>query len=277
MSIGTPLYRLLSQGRIGMDLKILMGTCAVLFALTGMSYAAHPLITDDTGTQGKGKYQFEFVGEYGHGKENGVTTDTFVIPTVPVLSYGMADTVDLVLSISYQRIETKMDDITTTKRGISDAFVQVKWRFYEKDEWSCAMKPGATLPTGDENKGLGNGKSSYSMFFITTKELHPWALHLDLGYIHNEYKLQADEDANRKDIWHASLASEVKVLKDLKAVADIGIERNSDRTSNTDPAFLLAGLVHSITESVDVDFGVKGGLTRPETNISYLAGLTCRF
>src|SRR5512143_2444833 len=183
-----------------MATKILLAACAVHFVLKGTTYAAHPLITDDTGTQGKGKYQFEFIGEYGHDSENGVTTDTLVFPTVPVLSYGMADTVDLVLSISYQRIETKQDDVTTTERGISDASIQVKWRLYDKDGLSFAVKPGVTLPTGDENKGLGNGKASYSMFFITTKELQPWAFHLNLGYIHNDYKLQADEDTNRKDL-----------------------------------------------------------------------------
>lgn len=260
-----------------MATKILLAVCAVLFALKGTTYAAHPLITDDTGTQGKGKYQFEFIGEYGHDSENGVTTNTLVFPTVPILSYGMADTVDLVLGISYQRIETKQDDVTTTEEGISDASVQLKWRFYEKDGLSFAVKPGVTLPTGDENKGLGNGKASYSMFFIATKELQPCAFHLNIGYILNEFNLRADDDSNRKDIWHASLASEVKVLKDLKAVANIGVERNPDKTSNTNPAFLLGGLIYSITENVDVDFGVKGGLTNPETDISYLAGITWRF
>ncbi len=260
-----------------MGVKILTITCVVLSALAGKTYAAHPLITDDTSTQGKGKYQFEFIGDYGHDKEKGVTTNTLVFPTVPVLSYGMADTVDLVLGISYQRIETKQNGVTTTEGGISDTSVQLKWRFYEKYGLSFAVKPGVTLPTGDENKGLGNGEVSYSIFFITTKEIAPWAFHLNLGYILNEFNLRTDDDANRKDIWHASLASEVKVVKDLKVVANIGVERNPDKTSNTNPTFLLGGFIYSITESVDVDFGVKGGLTRPETDISYLAGITWRF
>ncbi len=260
-----------------MSRKLLSAAFAILLGMAESVYAAHPLITDDTGTQGKGKSQFEFIGEYGHDSENGVTTNKLVFPTVPILSYGIVDTVDLVLGISYQRIETKQDSVTTIENGSSDASIQLKWRFYEKEGLSFAVKPGITLPTGDENKGLGNGKESYSMFFITTKELQPWAFHLNLGYIHNEYRLQKDEDVNRKNIWHASLASELKVVKDLKAVANIGTERNSDKTSNTNPAFLLGGLIYSIDESVDVDFGIKGGLTKPETDISYLAGITWRF
>jgi hypothetical protein len=260
-----------------MGVKILTVTSAVLFVMASMTYAAYPLITDDTGTQGKGKYQFEFIGEYGHDKESGVTTDTFVMPTVPVLSYGMAETVDLMLGISYQLIQTKQGGTTTTEEGISDASIQLKWRFYEKDGLSFAAKPGITLPTGDENKGFGNGKVSYSMFFIITQELQPWAFHLNLGYFHNEFNLQANEDASRKDLWQVSIASEVKVIKDLKVVTNIGIERNSDRTSKTNPAFLLGGLIYSITENVDVSFGVKGGLTKSEADNSYLSGITWRF
>ncbi len=139
------------------------------------------------------------------------------------------------------------------------------------------MKPGITLPTGDENKGLGNGRAGYSTFFIITKELEPWAFHLNLGYTYNNYKLQADRDANRKGIWHISLASEVEVIKDIKAVANIGIERNSDKTSNTHPAFILVGLFYSISKSIAIDVGVKGGLNKPETDLTFLAGIAFRF
>jgi hypothetical protein len=41
-----------------MATKVLLAAFAVLFALAGTTYAAHPLITDDTGTKGKGKAQF---------------------------------------------------------------------------------------------------------------------------------------------------------------------------------------------------------------------------
>jgi hypothetical protein len=64
----------------------------------------------------------------------------------------------------------------------------------------------------------------------------PWAFHVNVGYMRNEYKLQADEDANRKDIWHVSIASQVKVVKDLSLVANLGMERNPDRLQH-EPGF----------------------------------------
>ncbi|MEW6739608.1 MAG: transporter [Nitrospirota bacterium] len=271
-------------------IKIFLRTVLILIASVTTSFAAHPLVTDDTGTQGKGKYQVEVTSEFTYEKERQYNTDEDKWETKKetggelstVLSYGITDNVDIVLGIPYQWKKTRIDGVVTADRteqgdGIADMSLEVKWRFYEKDGLSFAIKPGITLPSGDENKGLGNGRMSYGLVLIATKEAAPFAFHFNLGYTNNEYKLQADKDANRKGIWHASVASEVEVIKDLKAVANIGMERNSDKTSNTHPAFILGGLIYSITESITVDFGVKGGLNKPETDLTFLAGIAFKF
>lgn len=163
-------------------------------------------------------------------------------------------------------------DVIEKEDGVSDMSVELKWRFFEKDGLSLALKPGITLPTGDDDRGPGTGRVGYSLFFITTKEIEPWAFHLNLGYIRNENKV--DE---RKDLWHASLAGEFEVVKDLKVVGNIGVERNPDKGSNTHPAFILGGLIYSISEDLDIEIGVKGGLNKPETDLTILAGIASRF
>jgi len=270
-------------------LKRILVVFAVLISY-GTAFGAHPLITDDTGTQGKGKIQMEVNSEFTKEKEQQYNTDEAKWETkketggelATILSYGITDNTDIVLGLPYQWKKTSIDGVVTTDAteqsdGISDMSLEVKWRFFEKDGLSFALKPGIRVPTGDENKGLGNGRASYSLMFITTKEIKPWAFHLNLGQTRNEYKLQADKEANRKDIWHASLASEVEVIKDLKAVANIGIERNPDRASNTHPAFILGGLIYSVTENISVDIGLKGGLNKPATDLTFLAGIAFKF
>ncbi len=249
-------------------------TVALLSA--GTANAAHPLITDDSGTQGKGKLQFEINGEYGVDKNDGVREKELLVPTVPFLTYGLTDATDLVLGLPYNEVVTEDAGGTSAVRGVADASIELKTRFYEKDGLSFAIKPGITLPTGDESKGLGNGRVSYHAFLIGTKEVRSWAFHLNFGYIRNEFKLKEDEDANRKDIWHVSLAMQDEVVKDLKAVVNIGMERNSDKTSETHPAFILGGFIYSITENFDVDAGIKYGLNKPETDMTFLAGITWR-
>jgi len=238
-------------------------------------WAAHPLITDDAGTQEKGNFQFELNGQYDSDEETvsdvNVKSTGWQVGTT--LSYGIIDTVDLVLSLPYQWGEVKEDGFTAyDEKGISDTVFEVKWQFFEKDGLGLALKPGVRFPTGDDEKGLGTGKTGYHLFFIASQEIAPWAFHLNLGYIGNENDV--DEE---KNIWHASLATTYEVIEDLKIVGNIGVEKNPDKAADNDPAFILGGVIYSITESLDVDFGVKYGLTSSETDMSVLAGMSFRF
>ncbi|HAR96309.1 MAG TPA: transporter [Deltaproteobacteria bacterium] len=233
-------------------------------------FAAHPLITDDAGTQGKGKWQLELDGQYEHEHERGEKENNSEISTT--VTYGLMDTMDFVLGAPYQWVRTRDSEGTTRENGVADMSFDLKWRFYEKDGLSLALKPGITLPTGDDEKGLGTGKVTYRAFFIATKELTPWMFHLNLGYYRNENK----EDT-KKDLWHASLASEYLLTKNLRAVANIGVERGDDPTTDSDPAFLLGGLIYSVSDAFDVDAGYKYGLTKSEADHTILVGLTFRF
>ena len=181
----------------------------VSLAFPALSLAAHPLITDDTGTQGKGKFLFELNGQTSHETErSGIETGTDITAKgretelKATLTYGVIDNVDVILTLPYQWKKTEVGDATISDvSGIADISVEVKWRFFEKDGLSFAVKPGITLPAGDKNKDLGAGRATATLYLITTKEIDPWAFHLNLGYKRNENSV--DE---REDIWHASLA-----------------------------------------------------------------------
>ncbi len=233
-------------------------------------FAAAPLITDDTDTQGRGKFQLELSEEYIHDKEEGIIGETNGLTTT--LTYGILDSVDIALAIPYQFLRTEDEESMTAADGISDLAIEAKWRFYEKDSLSFALKPGLTLPTGNEDKGLGTGRSTYYLYFITSKEITPWAFHFNLAYVRNENK-----NGERNDIWHASLAATVEVVKKLKLVGDIGVESNSDRSFMVPPAYILGGFIYSPWENVDFGLGVKGGLTEAETDVSIRGGITWRF
>jgi hypothetical protein len=248
---------------------------AVVLFMAYPCWAAHPLITDDTGTQGKGKFQLELTGQYDSDKDDseGVSVKASGTEVAATLSYGIVDNIDLVLSLPYLWGKEKEEDVTVyDDDGIGDATLEVKWRLFEKDGFSLALKPGISIPTGDDDKGLGTGKVGGHLFLIASQELGAWAFHGNLGYIRNEN--DADE---LKDIWHASLAATYEVIKDLKLVTNVGIERNPDDEADDDPAFVIGGVIYSINENFDVDLGVKCGLTDSEADTSALAGVAFRF
>jgi len=252
----------------------------IQFVFLPYGFAAHPLITDDTGTQGKKNFQVEINSEFNYDKEKegGVRIKEAGGEIATIFSYGIVENVDIVLGVPFQWFRIKEDsELTSRNSGLSDLSLELKWRFYEKEGLSFALKPGLTLPTGNEKKGLGNGRPSYGLAFITTKELGAWAFHFNLGYTRNEYKLREDKETNRKDIWHVSFASEVEVVKDLKLVGNIGIERNPEKASSRHPAFILGGFIYSISENIDIDWGVKAGLNKPETDFTILFGMVFKW
>ena len=255
-------------------------TIVIMIFMTGTAFGAHPLITDDTGTNGKGNFQMELTGEFSYDKEKsgGVTVKEKGYEAGAAISAGILDTLDIVCAIPYQWNRTEEDGTTISEEdGISDIGLELKWRFFEQNGLCFALKPGLTIPSGDENKGLGTGRIGYGATFIATKEIDPFTFHLNLGYAHSEYKLDEDKDGNRKDIWHVSLAGVYKVSDDLQLVANIGVEKNPDKESSTDPSFALIGLIYSITPDLDVDLGLKAGLSGTETDAALLTGLTMRF
>jgi hypothetical protein len=243
--------------------------------MAGIAQAAHPLITDDTGTQGKGKFQLELNAQYDWDEENieGVSVKAEGLEAAAALSYGIAENVDLIFALPYLWGKAKEDNATVyDENGVGDAVLEVKMRFFVRDGFSLALKPGMSFPTGNDNRGLGAGTMGGHLFLIASQEIGSWAFHGNLGYIRNE-----NDEQERKDVWHASVAATWEVIKNLKLVANAGIERNPDNQATYDPAFLIGGIIYSFDEHLDIDLGVKYGLNKPEADVSAMVGLAFRF
>lgn len=238
-------------------------TLILTFLFSGSVYATYPLISDDTDTNGTGKFKLEMNAEYTN--DNG-DSETQI---AAVLSAGIGGNIDLVVSVPYLFTKINERHKTFKKDGLSDLSMEVKWRFYEKDGLNFAIKPGIVLPTGEEDKGLSDGKAAYTLHFLATEELNPVTFHLDLGYIKNRKEL--------RDVWHYSMAAEYALSKLLTLVADIGGETNTDKKSSVHPLFLLGGMIYKVNENFSIDFGLKTGLNKAEADYAVLAGIAIDF
>jgi hypothetical protein len=243
----------------------------VSVCLPATVWAAHPLVTDDAGTQGKGNFSFEVNGQYDHDKQSGVTSTGG--QTAAALTYGVTDTIDLAVGIPYLWIKEDPDQSSPWENGFSDATVDVKLRLFEKDGLSFAIKPGLSFPTGDDDTGLGAGKIGYRFYMIGMKETEAWTFLVNLGYIRNE----TDATDTEKDLWHVSLATLYAVDEHWKIVANVIADRNADIDGDNDPVSGIIGMIYSPTKNIDLDLGVKAGLTDSATDWSLLVGTTFRF
>ena len=103
-------------------------------------------------------------------------------------------------------------------------------------------------------------------------------LHLNVGYV--RYENNQDQ---RQDIWHGSLAVEVVLVRDwLRFVVNTGLQQNPNKNSMIQDVFVLGGLVFSPTDICDIDVGFKysiapKGAESPGADYTALAGVTVRF
>jgi predicted porin len=254
---------------------------AVVFSILLLSAApaigAHPLKRAATLTQGNGKTQIEAAYQYNHDNDSGVKTQTSQ-PHVQ-LTYGILDPLDAIVTVPYLLVRQTHGGTEANKNGIGDVTLALKWRFYGEKEKGLqfAIKPSVTFPTGDEDKGLGYGREAYGITFISTFEREEWCVSANLGYLYNEYGLQSNRDAYRKDIWSASLSGQYEFVEKLWLVGEVGVLRNPNVTSDTLPAFINAGVIYELTKSIDLDIGYRYGLTKPAVDYSISGAVTIRF
>jgi len=243
---------------------------AVVCGIASTVWAAHPLISDDTGTQGTGKFQVEVNGVLATDEEGPVETNMLAFGVS--LAAGVREDVDIVVGAPYIILEEKIAGTTVDEQGPGDVVLEAKWRFFEKEGASFAIKPGISLPLGDEDKGLGTGENGYFLFAIASMEAEPVTVHGNLGYMRNE-----NNAGEEKDLWHVSVAAEYEMTESAHLVGNVGMEKNPDPSADNDPAFGLLGVIYSPEEYIDLDAGVKVGLTDAEDDLAFLAGMAIRF
>lgn len=247
-----------------------LGMLTLLGGAAGVGEAAHPLVTEDTGTLGQWRGQVELTGEWSRDRAAGSRTDSTQLATT--ITVGIWETVDVSVGVPYQHDRTTTDGVRDTSDGVGDLTVSGKWRYWETGPWSLAVKPSLSVPTGDAQAGLGAGRVGGALLLAGSWAAAPWAVHANVGYLRD-----ANTRGEREQRWHASLAGEWQARPALRLVANVGAEAPRTGGSTTPLAFVLGGLIYAVSDTCDLDLGVRGGLTRPEVDLAFLAGAAWRW
>lgn len=251
--------------------KTCIAAAAILAVAFGVSAeAAHPLLTEDTGTQGEGNYQLELMVDRTRDHPAGVRVRE--LQTTAVLSYGIGENADLQLGLPYLRQHTHDVLGRHAEKGPLDVSLDLKWRFFKEDDLSLGLKPGITLPTGNENRGFGTGRTTWGALFILSYEPDPWAIHTHAGYRRNN-----NSEDQRNTLAHISAALTWKATEQLKLVADLSADSNPDRHDRSWLRYSVLGFIYSATPKLDFDIGLKHGHGPAAADRSFMFGATLRW
>lgn len=260
-------------------------TIALFLALltAGSALAGPPLITDDAGTVDAGKVEIELNGSSPYDKEiaAGVTTKNNTLDAEMKITTGLYKKLGISLAIPYTISARVMEDdqLVGKTDGFGDMTVELKYAFAELAGITFAVKPSVILPTGKYSAGLSEGRWQFGGTLIATREFEDgkYALHANLGYEHHSYRTQDVKESTRSDFWSGSVAAEAKVAKGLIAVADFGLATTADKSTRQLSVYALTGARYEINEHLDINAGVKLGLTKPEDDLTALYGLVLKF
>lgn len=267
--------RIEAEKKIKKGLRVLF-IFSLCFFTSNASFAGLPLITDDTDTQGRGNTQVEVslaLWQHKNDIDGPSTEKSKGGELATTFTFGVQDKIDVAFAVPYQWWKSKIEGLRVEQaKGIGDSCIDLKWGFFNFAGWSAAVKPGISFPTGNEERNLGKGRATYRVCFIISKELLPLTFHINAGYKRNE-----NHSNERKDLWHASLASEWEISRKFKLMMDTGISRNESQDSRIYPTFALLGFSFSLLERLTLTVGVKFGLNKEEMNLTSLLGLVHRF
>ena len=235
---------------------------ALLTSAYAPAWAAHPLQTEDTGTQGEGNFELE----------NGFawvrSADRQVAVYQPQLSYGWNPDLDLIVQPSYVR--TRSDGGRSS--GWAATNLDLKWRFYGAAPVSFGVRAGASVAAADGSFGAARSATGGHALLGTTIDLAPFTLHGNISTAWNP-------TASGLRRWTPAVSGAAMWALDERLILTV------DATANADPdptrsgwnAQWLAGVIYTVRAGLDLDLGWQRSARTAPSVRQWLFGITYRF
>jgi hypothetical protein len=149
------------------------------------------------------------------------------------INYGYRRNVQL--KVEFALLNVRSDE-GHTERGLSDTIVGVKWRFLEEGRLlpQMAVYPQVTLPTGDDQCGLGQGKPSYVLPLIAQKSWGPWTAFGNVGVVVQNWR-------GSRNFWFHGLTLVREVGPRLELGGEVYGNSPTDRDERSSLGFNLGG------------------------------------
>ena len=248
-----------------MKMMLFLIFSSFIFFPPTFAHAARPLTTEDAYTVEKGAFQletgFDFARQDNYDKE--------YAPSM-TLTYGLFERMDMGVGIKYLFINPADGK---NENGFGDTELKIKYRLIDQKGWipffSIAGK--LKIPTANESKGLGSGKTDFNINTIYTWDFKKrFQLYVNLGYTFIGEKKVNNE-------FNYSIASQFVLSEKWALVGEISGWNNFNGRHNDDPLAGLLGIQYAIKDTLVWDAGAAIGMNRAAPDFRVTTGLTILF
>lgn len=245
-------------------------SAVLAIALSGPAFAAIPLVTDDTGTQGAGGNQIEVAFTREKAENNDRVREIALVYT-----RGLNETLDLFIEQGRQTASPAGGNSTS---DYTNTIFGAKWRAWENErKTSFGVKVSAALPVSEarENAGFGTGKTSYDATLILAQEMEWGTVNANLGAGREKFR----NTANDTDTTHFSVAPVFNLNEQIKFAIDLGIDRSSTDVNAGTTRYAEVGVIYAPSETIELGLGYLRTSDKDSKDVTktLTGGLTWRF
>jgi len=248
----------------------LAAALSLLILTAAAARAAHPFVTDDTRTQGRGKFELELGAQYTRAPFDDSVVSNFQF--APQLTYGATNELDAILRPTYN-VNVLTGAQGARGSGFGDTNVEFKWRFLDAGQGaSAALLAGSGFASGNAALGVDSGQTTPRAYLLVTGVADAIEVDCSIGTVRNLKDPRA-----RQWLGHASMLVLWTPSDDLRLGADFAVDQNPLRSASQAPAVALLGAIVKASPAWDLDFGYQRGLNHSAPRDQWLLGATLRW
>ena len=208
-------------------MKLLHTAVFCSFLIIPPIHAGPPFVTDDPEPPPSGGWEINvpFILEHTPG-------ETEMDAPLFDLNYGLPS-IQLKLEIPVAIVHQGGDG---TAAGAGDLLLGVKWRFFdnEQSQVQLGVYPQLLVPTGNESRGLGEGRTAFVLPIVAQKSWEKWTFYGNIGY----WWRGAHET---RDYFYAGAVLEHEINQELELGVELFGNSPKERGGRSDVAFNIGG------------------------------------
>lgn len=226
-------------------------------------FAGPPIVTDDTGTPGPGKWE----ANIGFNMEKRRSKTEYQIPVLDV-NYGIGERIQLNYIVPWTALHIPEEG---TKSGLGNSEIAIKWRFLDQDKRGIDISVYPRLIINNPSsadRGIVDKGTIFRLPFQMEKKIGIITVNPEVGY---------DFHQEGSDQWIYGLALKYAEVKGLEMLAEI-FGTTDNKFSNAETAVNI-GLRKDVVENVSLHASIGTGLGSGSDRIQLLsyAGFQLRF